>query len=88
MTVCPTCTTELALHDDLYCDLSKMAGRPIVRLSDLYPNELENILRALCNFKANITVNSLRVTDYGVFPDGRGFDLNADVPHDAHYPTD
>jgi hypothetical protein len=88
MTRCLTCDTELAVHDDLYHDISVMAGRPIVKLSDLYNNELENILRALINFKHNITANTLRVTDYGVFPDGRGVDLDEDLPHDSHYPSD
>ena len=78
MTRCLTCDTELAVHDDLYHDLSVMAGRPIIKISDLYPNEIENILRALVNFKANVTANNFRGIDYGVFPDERGGDLTLD----------
>jgi hypothetical protein len=88
VTRCLICDEELALHDSLYCELSGMAARPIHKISDLYPNELENILRALINFKTNVVNNTMRVTDYGIFPDTRGItDLNEGV-HDANYPTD
>jgi hypothetical protein len=51
-----------------------MAGRPILTLKDLYPNEIENILRrwfGKVKLREQIIQNNWRGIDFGHFPDTR-----------------
>lgn len=65
MTHCATCMTPEAVHDEMWCEISRLAGRPIYTLKDLYSNEIENILRKWFEWKRNLIDNTMRVTDYG-----------------------
>lgn len=75
MTHCADCLTPEAVHDEMWCEISRMAGRPIFTVKDLYPNEIENILRAWHSstpITDEIVQNNWRGVDYGTFPDTRG----------------